>query len=186
MNKIVLLLPAAILIAGCTTATPPEAPLDFQAQETQKIARILEKGGSAFCTITDVTDNTTTEMTISGKKVKISATNTPEGKKSHIINDTVNVYSWEEGQSTGFKMKLNTEEEVRDTAQNNTESLPDYESAQDPNMYDDETKYTLDCSEKNVPDSEFIPPSGVNFVDPSQIQNMTPQELQKLYPQGEE
>jgi len=183
MNKIALLLPVAILIAGCTTSTPQEAQPDLQAQETQKIGRILEKGGSAFCRITDLASGITTEMTISGKKVKIAGANTSEGKKSYVINDSVNIYSWEEGQATGFKMIMPTEEEILETAK---QVQPTQAVVQDPYLYDDETKYKLDCSEKNIADSEFAPPSGINFVDPAQIQNMTPQELQKLYPQGED
>jgi len=189
MNKstALLILPAAILLSGCTSpiALSGSQP-DNQAKETLKLAQIMERGGSAFCKVTDLSDNTTTEMTISGKKMKIVGMDMSEGKKGIMINDAVYVYSWEEGQNTGFKMKIPTEQEIKDMADEVQPTPQNLSTNEQVTAYDDDTKYTLNCETKNVADSEFAPPSSVNFIDPSQMQNLSPQELQKLFPQGEE
>ena len=48
-----------------------------------------------------------------------------------------------------------------------------------------ESKYKMDCSRRNIFDSEFVPPSEVKFIDPGELNTMTPEELQKLYPTQE-
>ncbi|KKT35149.1 MAG: hypothetical protein UW23_C0021G0009 [Candidatus Collierbacteria bacterium GW2011_GWA1_44_12] len=184
MNKVALLLPAAILVAGCNTSPiVPGNETDTQAQQAQKISQILERGGSAFCRITNLTDNSVVEMTLAGEKMKIVGTDLSEGKKGTMINDTAYIYSWEEGQTTGFKMKL-SQEEITPAPGDVETDVQENDTQERATTYDDDTKYKLDCTQRNVSDSEFAPPASVNFVDPSQMQNLSPAELQKLFPQG--
>jgi hypothetical protein len=184
-KDLLVVLPMSLILAACTIPTPAPKQPDSQAQAAQKISQIIEKGGSAFCRVSNLADNTVTEMTISGKKMKIAGSEMSEGKKGTMINDSVYIYSWEEGQKTGFKMKLPTEEEIKETAQAAPTVQPEVNIDEKASGYDDESKYKLDCAERRIADSEFAPPSDINFIDPSQMQNLNPQDLQKLFPQGD-
>ncbi len=181
-KALLALLPSALLLAGCVS---PGTQPDNQAQEAEKLAQILESGGSAFCTVTNLTDNSTTEMTISGKKMKIVGADMSGGKKGTMINDTLYVYTWEEGEKTGFKMAIPAEEETTETTEvTTTQETVDVE--EEATAYEDETKYKMNCTKRRVADSEFAPPSDINFFDPAQMQNLSPQELQKLIPQQDQ
>ena len=181
-TALLALLPSALLLAGC--ASPGTQP-DNQAQEAEKFAQILESGASAFCTVTNLTDNTSTEMTVSGKKMKIVGADMSGGKRGTMINDSLYVYTWEEGQKTGFKMAIPAEVETADTTQDTTtQQTVDVE--EEATAYEDETKYKMNCTKRSVADSEFAPPSDISFYDPSQMQNLSPQELQKLIPQQDQ
>ncbi|MFZ2202648.1 MAG: hypothetical protein WAV56_04640 [Microgenomates group bacterium] len=179
MKKFTLpvLLASAFLFAACT---PQAGPITgTEEQKAEKLAQIIESGGSADCTVTNLSDKTTTQMVISGKKMKIIGSDFGQGKKGTMINDTVYSYFWTEGEKTGFKSKLETEKETTPTPAGQEEQFDTESTVQ---SYEDETKFKLDCARRTVSDSEFVPPQEVKFVDPSELNTMTPEELQKLYP----
>ena len=191
MNKklSLVILPTAILISGCALGpqvAPPKNIAEKNLKESQKLAQIMTNGGSAFCKVTNLEDNSVTEITVSGKKMRISGVDIEEGRKGIMINDAVYVYSWQEGQNTGFKMKVPSVEEAQNSA-NEVQATPENTNTQAQlATYDDETKYSLNCTNKSVQDSDFVPPKEISFIDPTALQNMTPQELQKLMPQEKE
>ena len=180
IKKSLVVLLASLILAACT---PQAAPITgTEEQKAEKLAQIIESGGSADCTITNLADKSMTQMVISGKKMKIVGSDFNEGKKGTMINDTVYSYFWSEGDKTGFKTKLEVEKETRPTPGASEEKVDTTKTAAG---YEDESKYKMDCSRRNISDSEFVPPSEVKFVDPSQLNQMTPEELQKLYPAQE-
>ena len=169
MKKLTLptLLASAFLFAACT----PSAPITgTEEQKAEKLAQIIESGGSADCTVTNLADKSTTQMVVSGKKMKIVGSDFNEGKKGTMINDAVYSYFWSEGDKTGFKTKLEVEKEAQPTPGASEEKI-------------DTTK--MDCSRRNISDSEFVPPAEVKFIDPSELNSLSPEELQKLYPTQE-
>jgi len=181
MKKLTLptLLASAFLFAACT----PSAPITgTEEQKAEKLAQIIESGGSADCTVTNLADKSTTQMVVSGKKMKIVGSDFNEGKKGTMINDAVYSYFWSEGDKTGFKTKLEVEKEAQPTPGASEEKIDTTKTAEG---YEDELKYKMDCSRRNISDSEFVPPAEVKFIDPSELNSLSPEELQKLYPTQE-
>lgn len=83
----------------------------------------------------------------------------PAGKpvqKSHIIQDGTYQYVWIDGKSEGTKIKLSA-----------MESLVDEEKAkqQAQQPVDQDKKFDFSCSDWNVDESVFTPPSNVTFSD---------------------
>ncbi len=176
MKKITVLVGSALLLAACT---PSGNITGTTEQQAQTLAQIISSGGNAACLITSLADNSTVEFTVSGKKMKIVGSDFGEGKKGTMINDGAYTYIWTEGEKNGFKTK-NPEETTKDGEKE--ASGTDFDTDNKVAVYDDETKYKLDCKSGGLSDSEFTPPASVQFVDPSQLQNMTPEQLKSLYP----
>lgn len=178
----------SILLAGCTLApSTPQTVTGNQAQQAaqqgMKLAQIIQNGGSAVCTITNLSDNSTLQMTLSGKMIKVVGTTTGQSKGS-MINDGNYVYTWQEGQATGYKTKVPSDSEMKETADKTQEPTEEQNSPEsEASIYDDTTKYKTDCQEKKVSASEFVPPSDVKFTDTSSFSKMSPEDLQKYLPQ---
>ena len=170
IKKTALIILSSFALAACT----PSGPITGTEQQKQeKLAQIIEAGGSADCIITNLADKSTTQMIISGKKMKIIGSDFGGGKKGTMINDNVYTYTWTEGEKTGFKMKLVTEKETAPTTAAQEEGKVDAEQAAQ--EFEDETKFKTDCTVRNIGASEFVPPSDVKFTDFSQINKMIPQ-----------
>lgn len=177
-----MVLVSAIFLAACT----PQGPITgTEEQKEEKLAQIIASGGSAACTITNLTDNSVVELIVSGKKMKISGNDYGQGKKGTMINDTLYLYTWQEGETTGFKMKNPTEEEIKEGSEKAKQFEQDYDTETTANMYDDQTKFKTDCSNRPVSASVFVPPTNVKFIDPSELNQMSPEDLQRLYPSQE-
>ncbi len=180
MNKLTLIIPTALLFAACT----PSGPITGTEQQKQeKLAQIISSGGSADCIVTNLSDKSTTQMIISGKKMKIIGSDFGEGKKGTMINDTVYTYTWTEGDKTGFKMKLITEKETKPTTTAQEEQPTAEQTATE---FEDETKFKTDCAVRNISASEFVPPTSVKFTDLSEINKMNPADYPNNLPTGEE
>ncbi|OGD72967.1 hypothetical protein A3K29_02365 [Candidatus Collierbacteria bacterium RIFOXYB2_FULL_46_14] len=171
MKKSLLLLPAALLFSGCILF--PQAPITGTTQQkAEKLSQIISSGGQANCKVTNLADNTSTQITVSGKKMKVVGSDFGEGKKGTMINDGVNTYVWTEGEKIGFKTKLETEKPLRPTVTlTQAESVNPAETAAG---YEDDTKYRMDCTRGGVSDADFTPPADVKFTDFSEMMKAVP------------
>lgn len=179
MSKVVfpVIVGSALLLAACK---PTSAPITGTAeQKAQKLGEIIASGGTAACTITNLTDKSTVDLTVSGKKMKIVGSEMGQGKRGSMINDTTYTYVWEEGSSSGFKFKNPTQDEVSKGQETATQQQAD--TSKTASTYEDENKYKVDCKQGIVNESEFTPPTEVKFLDQAEMMKLSPQELQKLY-----
>ncbi len=161
MNKLVFILPIALVLSGCSLS--PSAPITgTNTQKAEKLGQIISRGGQADCKITNLADSTSTQMTISGKKMKIVGSDLGEGKKGTVINDNIYTYMWDEGTKTGIKTKVAAETPTPSVTGNIPESVNPADQA---TGFEDETKYKVDCSTRIIQDSEFVPPADVKFTD---------------------
>jgi len=171
MKKLAFILPAALFLSGCTLF--PQTPITgTEQQKAEKLSQIISSGGQANCKVTNLADKTSTQIIVSGKKMKLIGSDFGEGKKGTMINDGVYSYVWTEGENTGFKTKLETETPTQpsDTPAQ-TETV---DTAKQAESYEDETKYTMDCTRGGVADSDFTPPTDVNFTDFSEMLKTVP------------
>lgn len=175
MKKLVFIIPLALILAGCSLGSTTSTPITgTEEQKAEKIAQIMSSGGQADCKITNLTDQTSTQMLISGKKIKITGSEMGDGKEGTMLSDSVYTYYWVDGEKTGFKSKIPTE--VSPTPTN--DSTDRYKSQSDPTAqaqsYGDETKFQTDCSRRSIADSEFVPPADVEFTDYSEMMKNIP------------
>lgn len=164
MKKLAFILPAALILSGCTLLPAKTASITgTEKQKAEKLAQIISRGGQADCKVTNLTDKSSTQIIISGKKMKFVGSDFGQGKKGTMINDSVYTYIWSEGEKTGFKSKI---EEVKPTgtAQEAPQS-PEVDPAKAVADYNDETKYQTDCVLRTISNSEFTPPAEVKFTD---------------------
>lgn len=170
-QKILSLIIGSVILSGCSlfpAANPTTQSTKDQVKQAEKLSQVLEKGGQAVCTITKSDTKETYTITVKGKKMKMSGVQMGEGaKKGYMINDTIYTYIWDESSKQGFKTKLPTEDETRQAQEDIKNTNSDYSADKVAKTYDDESKYSVNCKEGGVNDSEFVPPSEVKFVDPS-------------------
>lgn len=162
MKKLAFILPVALFLSGCTLF--PSAPITgTEDQKAEKLAQIISSGGQANCKITNLSDDTSTQITVSGKKMKMVGSDLGEGKRGTMINDTLYTYIWNEGEKIGYKMKVESEDRQEPTG---APTQPEqFDTSKQTVGYDDATKYRMDCTRGNVSDSEFTPPADVEFTD---------------------
>ena len=170
MNKLALVIPAALLFSACNQTAPITGTT---TQKAERLAQIIERGGQADCKVTSLADNTSTQIIVSGKKMKIVGSDFGEGKKGTMVNDGSFNYIWSEGEKTGFKTKINSQElETSDEDTNQQSEKTD--TGKTAAGFEDETKYKMDCATRTIPDSEFTPPAAVKFTDFSEIMKVVP------------
>lgn len=177
----VFLLSAIVSFSACIPAKEADKVQTKEAaqKEMMEMAKIVESGGSAYCKLT-ADDNGEIEYWIKGKKMKMKGLGFAVGmvdqeeetkKLGYMISDTKNMYMWSEGEAEGVKMKLPTEEELKEMAEDVKEwadNMPDFTSDEVMGEYE-EQGYIVDCKKQNVSDSEFVPPSNIKFQDMSEM-----------------
>lgn len=169
MNKLIIILPVAVILSGCSLL-PSSKITGTNEQKAEKLGQIMSRGGQADCKVTNLADNTTQQMTISGKKMKITGANFGDGKMGTLINDTEYSYMWDDASKTGIKTRLAVETPTPSVTGTRPEVTPTSQTTE----YEDETKYNVDCSTRVIQDSEFIPPADVKFTDLEQMMKAIP------------
>ncbi len=155
-----LALASAVILSGCSLFPAQNKSVNDQTKQTEKLAKILEKGGQAVCEISRVNSEEKYTITYKGKNMKVSGI--AMGKTGgFMIYDTLYTYIWEEGSKEGIKNKVTT-------------APNDYQPEAVAREYDDETKYNINCKEGGVSDSEFVPPTDVKFIDPAALMPSIP------------
>ena len=171
MKKFAIILPVAILLSGCPLF--PSAPITgTEQQKAEKLSQIISTGGQANCKVTNIADKTSTQIVVSGKKMKFVGSDFGGGKKGTMINDGVYSYIWSEGEKTGFKTKLETETPTQPS--DTPSQVAPIDTTKQAESYEDETKYTMDCTRGGVSDADFAPPTDVKFTDFSEMLKTVP------------
>ncbi|MEN8253588.1 MAG: hypothetical protein ABFQ62_04405 [Patescibacteria group bacterium] len=183
----VFLLPI-ILFSACLPGQKSETQTQKQAEnEMKEMARIMESGGSGYCELTDEKGNKL-EYWFKNKKMKTKGMGfgqtieDDEMQIGYMINDSEWMYTWAENQVEGVKIKMPTEEELKDMEQNAkemAEKFPDFSSEDTADAYE-EMGYKINCKKKNVSDSEFIPPSNIKFQNMSEMMEASMQMGEKM------
>lgn len=170
INSLFLLATSSLVLSACGVSGQGSEVKQTKtevAKEATKIGEILAKGGSASCQITSVEDKLSYNLAISGKKMRMTGMKVMEGKSGSMINDGEYIYIWEDGKTTGVKMKLPSEAEAQKAKEEASKLSGDYEAAKIANQYDDSSKFSLDCKEGKIEDSQFVAPSAIKFLDTS-------------------
>ncbi|MBP7768867.1 hypothetical protein KA082_03475 [Candidatus Woesebacteria bacterium] len=187
MKKIAYLIPMTLLFSACsfgqsaTTTTIPVTPVIEQSmvgnKELSQLAELVQAGKAVSCILIKKDDGTTMQYDIKGAKMKmVGVTTTGQAKTGSMISDGTYMYSWTEGETKGFKIKVPTKEEAQNmAAQANPQQVPDLTAPAQQKRYQD-MGFTLDCKESTATDSDFVPPAQVEFVDMS----VSMEKMQKL------
>jgi len=182
MNKIFYIPLIALFAFTLSACNPKTSPTSDSAQGTLeeqslKMAQIIESGDSAKCVITDLESQTSTDYYIMGNKMKVTSLGLQESSFGTMINDGTYTYVWQDGETTGFKSKLPTEEEIADMEKDLNdlqERAEEYQTPSDLEEYDNNENYRVDCQKVKLTDADFTPPSDIQFIDPME---MVPSEL---------
>lgn len=161
---------SAVILGGCSLFPAQNQTANDQARQAEKLAKIMEKGGQAVCTVKKVGTEENYTITVKGKNMKVSGIAMSENnKKGFMINDTLYTYIWEEGSKEGFKTKLPSDDEMKKNSEKYNPGNDSYQPEAVAKEYEDESKYNVNCKEGGVSDSEFAPPSDVKFIDPAAL-----------------
>lgn len=204
--SLALITGSALLLGGCSINNVIKTPQSSQAPQSTvndatKLADAIKSGTPTYCVMTKDSDKM--EYWVKGKMFKMDSvkttTDNPDNKpivtSSHVISDATYMYSWGEGAKQGVKIKIPTEDEMKQMtvdAKKYQDSTPKFG---DENGYNDlkSQGYTIDCKSTDIADSAFIPPADITFGDPTDmIKALAPgadgkvdmkkiQELQKKY-----
>ncbi len=144
-------------------------------QEAQQMAAAIQNGQPAYCLMTKPGTNEKIEYWVKNKKMRMMGTGISNSDDSaemmgNMISDGEYIYVWGEGQSTGVKMKIPTEEEQRQSQERYQEymdKIPSEEGNYEQHLeseYQDQG-YTVNCQSETIGDDQFMPPTSITFTD---------------------
>jgi hypothetical protein len=174
---------SGLLFGACSTktanpvdnATPVVNEKKMEETAAQKIASALSNNKSVVCEITKKDNSDMMMFEIKGKKSKVSGSSLSGGKgMGYMINDSENVYIWNDADKKGIKMNLKS---LESTASAQSQQYSDFTKEDVQKQYED-LGYSYDCRDKDVSDSVFVAPSDVVFSDMSEMMNSV-KEMQK-------
>ena len=183
-NTLIAIIALLVLVGGLTylktKSQSPKSPATTTnstkptQQAKTKISDWLKKKSSVVCTIENNGQKTT--IYIKGDKIRVDGmTTSTQNQKSYYIQDDKYAYIWTDGKPNGTKYPLksflNDNEDDSETNTNAPQKfdLKEMEAAWEGMNYK--------CTPKNIPDSNFTPPSNIKFVD---LENMFQQMQQNL------
>ncbi|MEI8232725.1 MAG: hypothetical protein WCG44_03185 [bacterium] len=176
---------SSLLLAGCTkpSLTKDQTPAKT-VSEAAEFAKAIESGKPTVCIMTK--DQSSMEYQIKGKKMRIKTTTTTKDESGnpittvgHMINDTTNLYIWDEKSGQGSKMTIPTEEETKKLAEDAKKLETQVPETTKLNNETDfialkDQGYTVNCQAGSVDDSSFIPPTDIKFIDPAEMMKAIP------------
>lgn len=165
---------AFVLLSGCTQQqaaipTPPAQQTEVQVMhEYEKIADAMKNGKSVRCVMSKKDTQETMMYAVKGKKVKVSGMAGYEGGGTgSMLMDEKYLYTWSDDKKEGVKFEIPAEIEGQPTP-TKTQAVPNLATAEDQKYYED-MGYTVSCTQQDVADSEFVPPTDVTFMDTSAL-----------------
>lgn len=159
--KIFTLLVSSLLLSACSftkTGTP----------KPKKITETINNGGQLDCQVSNLTDGTKSQVIISGNKIKFVGISVDKTKKQNIISLPQANYIWFTGESTGTKVALSQ------ISNNIAPDKPKIGAQSLAESYDNDRGFRLNCTTRNISDSEFDPPSDITFTDNLETQKNQP------------
>ena len=167
MKKVLIVSAAVLLLAAGCGKKPVEQPSQTASQKSsgQQTFKELASGKPQRCEVKFNQDNAQSQGTVyvGNGKMRTDSTATVAGKSivSHMILDGNTIYTWVDGQTTGFKMQVTpTEAEKSQASQQKPVNL--------------EQKVDYSCEGWSVDNSLFTPPSNVTFSDFSSLMPKVP------------
>lgn len=162
MKKILIVAAVMLLAAGCgkkvSNENKPQTPEQTQKVSGQESFKVLALGKPQKCAVSfnqDSNTETTGSTYVGNGKMRGDYTSVVAGKTivSHMIMVDQNIYSWMDGQTTGFKMKAG-QENTSSTTQGQTGKALDIEQ-----------KVNYSCENWSEDLSQFTPPASITFSD---------------------
>lgn len=181
LPSLTALVATSVLLSACLpgkTAQDTTLQTESQiAQETFKVGAAIKAGRPVMCTITHTESGTTSTYLHKGEKMKVHAQENGETPASSMISDGEFFYIWEDSATTGMKFPI-PNPSATPNLNVDMPNMPDFSKE---NAQEDYVKqgYTLDCQEKSLDDSEFVPPTSVTFQDTSVLMQNSVQQLQQ-------
>ncbi len=170
------LLLAACLPGKSVETTAPQTESQVQ-QEAFEVSKALAAGKSVMCTITQTQTGSTSTYYHKGTKMKVLAQAEGETPASTMISDGEFFYVWEDAATTGMKFAI-PDPSATPNPRVDMPDVPDFSKENAEEEYTQEG-YTLDCKEKALEDSEFVPPTSVTFQDTSKMMENSMQQMQQ-------
>lgn len=174
-KKIVIVIVIVIVLLGAYFATRSKKDSNQTMSENQATGEVkqdtsnkgqksmkdfLSFSGSQKCTVSYSQEGyqTTGVAYVANGKMRGEYTATMNGQttKPQFISDGQTIYSWQEGEATGFKMTV-TATQTAEAEKQNTVNM------------DQQVDY--DCENWSTDNSKFTPPSNVKFTDYSEMLN---------------
>lgn len=178
MKKILIFTAVLLLAAGCgkkvSNENKQQSPDQNQKTSGQQSFKALASGKPQKCEVTfnqDGNAQTKGSTFVGNGKMRGDYTSTVAGKTivSHMIMVDQTVYTWMDGQTTGFKMKA--DQETTSPTQGQTAKPVDLEQ-----------KVDYVCENWHEDPSQFTPPTSVTFSD---FSDMIPKSIQPTGSNGQ-
>lgn len=160
---------AGVTLAACLPGVTPQNAdsINSNRESAETLNQAMMTGGSVRCQITHTDRGESISFVMKDQKMRVSnIVSEGQNQNSNMINDGTYMYIWNEGETTGFKSQIPSEEdiaEVTEDAQTN-QQIPNFTDTEVQEEYQDDG-YTVNCTETEVADSEFVPPTNVTFQD---------------------
>lgn len=166
---------AAVVIGGgwwaLSSGDDAEPSANQSAQtEASTLNQLIAGGDDLTCSFsdTDADGNINTgQVYLSDGRMSGEFTLAENGAnpiKSYLINDGSHQYSWQDGETEGFKLSL-------DHSDDGEVSEAPTQQPQPETAVDQDQSFDFDCQGWTVDESRFTPPANVNFVDFSDFLN---------------
>lgn len=148
------------------------------------LTELMKLGTNQMCTFSTSNENGSMEGTtyIADGRVRtdFNGTDSENGPTSGgMILDSEYMYTWTDQQEKGIKLPVSSMEEMKDTAMEYSENE---DKPKQPKALDPDEKIEYNCSNWNVDESVFTPPSDIPFTDFSEQIEM----MKQMMPSGAE
>ncbi len=152
---------SAVFLTGCLKKDDTTSLI---GTTKEKVADAVKSDQSTYC-VMSTTEGGTIETWTKGEKVKTYGTNMGGGAgMGYMISDGQWTYLWVEGATKGTKYPVTDEETPRSEGDGLEGEMPSADMRQELADYQ-VADFKMDCNPKDIPDSTFVPPAGIEFVD---------------------
>lgn len=167
-----VLVTSGLVLAGCGNQQQATQTSREMMREGQEMAEAVRSGQPTYCKVAMDDGSGTMEYWMKNGKMKamgkgVASAQEGGSEVGAMINDGVYMYIWSEGETTGVKMKVPTEEEVKEAqadAEAFAKNMPDFEDQTTIDEYEAKG-YQVNCKQMNISDNEFVPPAEITFQD---------------------
>lgn len=165
MKLLSLVLISSVFFVACKQIAPSTPQTQSPAQgELDAVEAALQAGRPVTCVMTKADGSATTTSKLKDKKMKVTGITVEGQAPGSMISDGAFFYTWDDAKKEGVKMAIPAQENIKELAQKQGQAVPDFTSQEDRTTWENQG-YQVNCTEGDIPDSEFVPPMDVTFTD---------------------
>lgn len=188
-----LIVVSTFALAGCNKPAQPqgdqtqeqtqtmEQTKDQMTEQFQMVAEAMAAGNPIVCQMTNANGTSFTYSNM-GQKIRIQGQLSPDSPdEGNMLSDGEFIYTWSNQNQQGIKFKQPSAEDLaalKAKGEAVAQNLPDFSDQMTQDEYKNQG-YSINCTQENIPDDTFVPPTTVTFTDTSDMMQRAQQMMRQ-------